>query len=298
MHISAHLGLPPGHSHFPFVDVTTRSDTRLFLDPCLIERGQDDFSRYSTALISDFEDKLYWDMRHGRWDSTTVFDEAHEINDTKLGYGTGYNGKGKTPRGMRDSLRGLCKLANSIPTISRIQDISVFVEDFAEDCMSDLLTNILRLNLSLFTADLMHTYGKEPAGIHMIKSWDLQTHNWVEIEQPYWTVSGQKILLVPKWWVRKNFLFKAHQYLYGVIIERMKREPGYENLAKIDVWKNMERDSEHWEYAKVIEYTQEHPDALNDYHVRMPNYYNRSAGCMDDNDLDRAVYGRSISAIA
>ena len=164
--------------------------------------------------------------------------------------------------------------------------------------MSDLLTNILRLNLSLFTADLMHTYGNEPAGIHLIKSWDLQTHSWVETEQPYWTVSGQKILLVPKWWVRKNFLFKAHQYLYGVIIERMKREPGYENLAKIDVWKNMERDSEHWEYAKVIEYTQEHPDALNDYHVRMPNYYNRSAGCMDDNDLDRAVYGRSISAIA
>ena len=78
----------------------------------------------------------------------------------------------------------------------------------------------------------------------------------------------------------------------------MKREPGYENLAKIDVWKNMERDSEHWEYAKVIEYTQEHPDALNDYHARMPNYYNRSAGCMDDNDLDRAVYGRSISEIA
>jgi len=85
MHISAHLGLPPGHSHFPFVDVTTRSDTRLFLDPCLIERGQDDFSRYSTALISDFEDKLYWDMRHGRWDSTTVFDEAHGICGMDIG---------------------------------------------------------------------------------------------------------------------------------------------------------------------------------------------------------------------
>mgnify|MGYP006990170625 CR=1 FL=1 len=42
----------------------------------------------------------------------------------------------------------------------------------------------------------------------------------------------------------REFLFKAHQYLYGVIIERMKREPGYENLAKIDVWKNMERDYE------------------------------------------------------
>ena len=294
MHISAHLGLSPGHSNFPFVDVTTQSDTRLFLDPCLIERSQDDLSRYAGTLISDFEDKLYWDMRHGHWNITTVFDEAHEINDTKLGYGSGHNGKGKTPHGMRDSLNGLCRLANSIPSISRIQDISVFVEDFAEDCMSDLLTNILRLLLSQFTVSLMRSYGKEPAGKHTIKSWDLQTHSWIETEQPYWTISGQKILLVPKWWVRKNHLFKAHQYLYGVIIERMRKDAGYEGLAKIDVWKNMERDSEHWEYAKVIEYTQKHPDALSEYHIRMPNYYNRSLGCMSDDELDKAVYGYLI----
>ena len=164
--------------------------------------------------------------------------------------------------------------------------------------MSDLLTNILRLPLSQFTAELMRTYDKTPTSKHIIKSWDLHAHSWVETEQPYWTVTGQKILLVPKWWVRKNFLFKAHQYLYGVIIERMKMEPGYENLAKIDVWKNMERDFEHWEYAKVIEYTQRHPDALSDYHTSIPKYYNRSAGCMDDNDLDQAVYGRLISEIA
>ena len=298
MHISSYLGIPRGHQNFPFVDVTTRKDTQLFLDPCLIERSSDDLSKYATTFISDFEDQLYWDMRHGYWDITAVLDEAHEINDTKLGYGNGYNGKGKTPQGMRDSLNNLCTLANRIPSISQIQDISVFVEDFAEDCMSDLLTNILRLVLNQFTADLMYAYGKEPSGMHIIKSWDLQSHMWAESEQPYWNISGQKILLVPKWWVRKNFLFKAHQYLYGVIIERMRREAGYDDLAKIDIWKNMNRNSEHWEYNKVIEYTQEHPDALREYHSRMPYYYNRSAGCMDDNDLDRSVYGHYISEIA
>ena len=298
MRISTHLNLPPGHINFPFVDITTHSDTRLFLDPCLIERSQDELSKYASALIADFEDKLYLDMRHGHWDITIAFDEAHEINDTKLGYGNGFNGKGKTPHGMRDSLDGLCRLANNIPSIARIQDISVFVEDFAEDCMSDLLTNILRLLLNQFTANLMLTYGKTSAGKHVIKSWDLQTHSWIETEQPYWMVSGQKILLVPKWWVRKNFLFKAHQYLYGVIIERMRRESGYDGLAKIDVWKNMERNFEHWEYAKVIEYTLEHPDALSEYHTRMPNYYNRAAGCMDDDELDKVVYGHLISKIA
>ena len=58
MHISAHLGLPPGHSHFPFVDVTTRSDTRLFLDPCLIERGQVDFGGYLRSLVKHMKSMI------------------------------------------------------------------------------------------------------------------------------------------------------------------------------------------------------------------------------------------------
>ena len=81
LRISPHLNLPPGHTNFPCVDITTHSDTRLFLDPCLIERSQDELSKYASALIADFEDKLYLDMRHGHWDITIAFDEAHEIND-------------------------------------------------------------------------------------------------------------------------------------------------------------------------------------------------------------------------
>lgn len=294
MHITSYLGIPFGHALISFVDVTTSSDSQLFLDPCLIERGTDMLSKHASALIADFEDKLYADMRCGNWHSTPIFNEAHEVNDTKLGYGNGRNGKGKTPHGMRDSLNGLCELANGIPSISRFQDISVFVEDFAEDCMSDLLTNILRLVLCQFTAEQMQFYGKRPAGLHRIKSWDCDTHNWIETEQPFWTVEGRKILLVPKWWVRKHFLFKAHQYLYGVIIERMKKESGYDDLSKKDVWRNMERDSEHWEYNKVIEYTRENPDALKEYHNRMPRYYNRANGCMDDDALDEAIYGYRV----
>ena len=58
----------------------------------------------------------------------------------------------------------------------------------------------------------------------------------------------------------------------------MRKDSGYDDLSKKDIWKNMERDSEHWEYDKVIEYTRENPDALIEYHNRIPRYYNLQVG--------------------
>lgn len=292
MHITTYLGIPEGHEDIDFVDITTDEDTELFIDPCLIERGRDYLSREAAKTVADFADQMYADMRTSRWHNSSVFDEAHEVNETKLGYGNGSNGKGKTPEGMRDSLNDLCDLAYEIPTITCIQDIPVFVQDFAEDCMSDLLTNILRRILSQFTADQMQRYGVEPDGYHEIRSWDREEHDWVWSQEPFWRVGRQKILLVPKWWVRKNFLFKAHQYLCVVILERMKDDPLYRDLPKRVIWQNLERETEHWEYEEVTRYTLAHPDALREYHRRLPLHYNKPYGCMCDEDLDEAVYLR------
>lgn len=300
MYISDYFGIPKGHASIPFVDIRTNCDTKLFIDPCLIERcsPNDYYSAEAQRLITDFEDCLYFTMRSGRWATTTMLNQAHEVHETKLGYGNGRNGKGKTPEGMRQSLQKLCDLANGIPSISRIQDISIFVEDFAEDCLSDLLTNVLHEVLCRFTAEVMDEYGIAPSGMQEIASWDSTVHDWVWSRQPSWSIDGQEILLVPKWWVRSNYLFKAHQYLYGVIIERMQREHGYIGLTKRDVWQNMERDSAHWEYEKVIEYTLDNPNALRDYHNRMLAYYSRAHGCMDDDALDFAVYGHLVRETA
>lgn len=296
MYITDYLGIPHGHSSIDFVDITTDTDTRLFIDPCLIERGKDQLSQHASALISDFADQLYKDMRSGGWTSTRIFDEAHEIHETKLGYGNGRNGKGKTPYGMKDSLTGLYRLANGIPSISKIQDLSLLVEDFAEDCMSDLLTNILRQLLSRYTAEQMQKYGKEPSGTHEIRFWSSETHSWHTGQELYWLVDGNKILLVPKQWVRKNFLFNTHQYLYRIIIERMRRDDeGLKDLSKSVIWHNIQRNSKHWEYDAVIDYTQENPNALVEYHCRLPEFYDLPKRHMNDSDLDILVYGQHIS---
>lgn len=293
MNITDFLKIQHGHMHISFVDINTDSDLKLFLDPTLIKLGGDECSKRAARLIDDFEKQLYNDMRTGKWNNTPILDAAHEVHDTKLGYGNGQNGKGKTAEGMRESLKGLCGLAQSIPSIALIQDVSVFVEDFAEDRMSDLLTNVLRRELCSFTKDKMEFYGKRASGKQKIESWDIRTHSWCSTEEPYWLVNGQKILLVPKRWVRSNFLFSTNQYLCRVVIEQMQRELEYENLSKKDILKNMERTSRNWKYDRVRQYTCEKPDALAEYHHCLPGFYAQK-GYMSDSELDKVAYGYCV----
>lgn len=285
-----------GHVNFDFVDVQLDRDNRIFIDPAVLELATDEWSIEANEYVRSYFDCLFEALKGNI--STELFAHAHEQNATKFGYGNGRNGKGKTENGLEDSLGKLKYLVHEIPTISRGEDIPVLVEGFAEDCMSDLLTNILHEKLYEFTASQMEKRGILPSKQKVFWTWDISKKAWKKVTKESWFYKGMEILMVPKWIVRQNYLFKAHQYLYGVIVERMQVEKGWEDMKKIDVLNNLPRDKEHWEYEKVIEYTKEHPDALDEYHERIPKYYNRAHGIMSDEDLDIAIYGHEIAEVA
>ena len=279
-----------GHANLDFVDIRTDTDTKLFIDPCLIELGTDQRSQQAYRLFNDFADTLFNEMRSNQWDRTALLNDAHEIHATKLGYGNGRNGRGKTADGLNECFYKLQRLANGYPSLSQIQDLSVFVQDFAEDSMSDLLTNILHRILCEFTQEQMGKYGKEPAGIRPVRSWNSERHRWEETLEPYWLCEGHTILLVPKQWVRKNFLFSAHQYLCSIIIARMQATSEYSGYSRKDIWGSLSRTTAHWEYDRIMRQTAESPDLLSEYHDRMLYFYHRKGGMMSDDDLDETVY--------
>lgn len=281
-----------GHINFDFIDTQLDSDNRIFIDPVVLENATDEWSIAANQCVQSFFDCLYQTLKENR--SNDLFDHAHELNATKLGYGNGRNGKGKTADGLEETLSKLKSLIHTIPTISRGTDIPVLVDGFAEDCMSDLLTNILHEQLNAFTASQMNRRGIHADSMKTFWTWDKENKRWKQVTRESWSYKGKELLMVPKWIVRRNYLFKAHQYLYGVIIERMQAEYGLKDLKKVDILCNMPKDSEHWEYKKVIQYTKQHPDALEEYHNRIPKYYNRAHGIMSDAELDVAVYGYEI----
>ena len=285
-----------GHVNFDFVDVQLDSDNRIFIDPVVLENATDDWSISANKCVQSFFDSLYEGLKNNRSDN--LFDHAHEQNATKLGYGNGQNGKGKTADGLADIVNKLKMLLHDIPTVSRGEDIPVLIEGFAEDCMSDLLTNILHEQLNAFTAYEMELRKIPADSRQTFWTWDMENSTWKQVTRECWFYKGRELLMVPKWIVRKSYLFKAHQYLYGVIIERIQAENGWENLKKIDILNNMPKNNEHWEYEEVIQYTKKHPEALEEYHKRIPKYYSRSHGIMSNEELDKAIYGCEIQQVA
>lgn len=287
-----------GHSNFEFVDVCLDKDNKVFIDPALLELSQDEWGKDANACLQSYFDAMFTAMKDGN--EQNVLCHGGEQNATKLGYGsTGVNGKGKTKTGLYDALCGLKTLLKQIPTISKPMDIPVLVEGFAEDCMSDLITNILHEHLNSFTAEQMYKYGIPANGKVKFWTWCYDKKEWKQVEKVSWLYKGREILMVPKGIVRTNYLFKAHQYLYSIITERMRDENGLENMSKKDIWARIPRNKgEHWEYDEVISYSKSHPDALVDYHNRIPYFYNRANGTMDDDALDLAIYGRIVSDVA
>lgn len=57
MNIPDYFNLPKGHENF--VDVNLSGDTRLFIDPCLVETTSNSFCKRSNMIINDYFDGFY-----------------------------------------------------------------------------------------------------------------------------------------------------------------------------------------------------------------------------------------------
>lgn len=299
MFVSDYIGTNvKSHSMYEFVDVYLDGDNQIFIDPCLIEQSDDPWCKRAATQINVYFDCFFKKLRDKTILESGLLCHAGEQNATKLGYGNGSNGKGKTSTGLWNSVKELSKLVDDIQTINCAQDIPVMVEGLAEDCMSDWLTNILHELLNEFTCQQMLLWGCPPQGEKSIWTFDTVNKTWIQVVKPVWYYKGKELLLVPKQIVRKHFLFSTHQYLCSIIVDRIRAENGWEDLTKKDVLENLPRLSLHWEYDNVISYTREYPEALTAYHNEFPRFYRRKNGCMTDEALDKAIYGVVAKRVA
>lgn len=285
-----------GHEKYAFVDVAINDDNLLFIDPCLIENAVDAWSVKASAHIESYFDKLYEAYSNrDRNAMRQLLSHAGEQNATHLGYGNGDNGKGNTADGLLYVFKPMENLISEINTVGKAQDLPLLIPGFAEDGMSDLLTNILHECLSDFTLEQMQKDGVQSNGTVTFYTWDMKSEEWKMIERPSYLVKGKELLLVPKGVVRKTYLFGVNQYFMRVILERMIDEGGYRDmdgkpLPKKDILKSKRYSGEHWLYNEAIQYTVANNDALSEYHQRLPGFYMEHGKPMSDDELDGIIY--------
>ncbi len=293
-----------GHESFDFVDVVINDDNLLFIDPCLLERGKDTWTINATKHVKSYFDNLFKAYNAGdRNDMRSLLSHAGEQNATKLGYGNGDNGKGNTADGLLEVFQPLEKLISSIRTIGKAEDVPLLIPGFAEDGMSDLLTNILHECLSEFTMEQMRKYGIISNEKKTFYTWDMIVGEWKNVEKSVYFINGKELLLVPKQIVRKNYLFGVNQYFTRIVLERMIDEGGYRDakgkaMPKKEIVKSKRYSGQHWQYDEAIKYTVENNDALDEYHRKLPGFYMEHGKPMTDEELDYIIYGYVVTKSA
>lgn len=297
MHISDLLKISKGHSQFDFVDISLDDDTPLFIDPCQISLSKTPFAKKANEAINDYFDLFYrmYKNQYSDEEKSKLFNHSHEINATKLGYGNGNNGKAKTTQGMLETFKSVGDMFKKGIPFSNPIDLPIFVERFSEDCMSDILTNILFSILNEYTIYQCRNYGLVPQGFkHTYYYWNTYTHSWELYSGNSIVVNGQVILLVPKSIVCKSYCYNAEHYFRHIISERIIKDQTTvdSNGKEIKPYKKDIRFDELNKFKNIrkvdIENTINDPNALIQYHSKIPiMYHNR---CLTDDELDNIVY--------
>lgn len=297
-HVTKALGLNiTSHEEINFVDIVLNPDTKLFIDPCLIDTGSDSWSLDASRTIKSFFKSFYDLYRDGNnSERLKLFYHAHEINATKLGYGNGTNGHAKTPEGLITVFSDLPRLLNNNLNMNHPIDLVVFIKDFAEDCLSDMLTNVLFKELNNFTleqCDLLKIDTRKFETEHHY--WNTDISGWDTYKGRCLKVHDEIILLVPKRIVRNKYYYNTSQYFGRIILENIQEEKQVVNSeGKIikPTKKELRKNIRATNISKMdfsIDQSFQKPILLDSYHSKMSDFY-RDKG-MTDEQLDFRLYG-------
>ena len=196
---------------------------------------------------------------------------------------------------MRETLADLSYLIRYGIPIERAIDIALLMPRFAEDCMSDMLMNILYKHFSEYTVSQCRILGIPTTRSNKKRYyWDCEEHSWKLYEGESLMVDGEIIILIPKRYVCPRLYYSTQQFFMSkiapmlqkrdlIVIDGKEQKPNKRDVKKAEC-------KEHGSLlCAVIEHTRKNPKLLAEYHIDIPHNY--SDRCLSDSYLDFLVYG-------
>lgn len=287
------------HKKIDFVNTRTERDTKLFIDPVLIELGETEFCEKAKEVVYDYFNHFFIKYHNGesKQNKLELLKCGREVNYTHLGYAK-RNGKGNTKEGLYTIFEGVEEYIDRYK-LSRSLDLPLFITGFAEDGMSDLLTNILFKELSDFTSKQCKHFNVEMQSKSLNHCyWDIESHLWKEYNGNYLLIEEKPFLFVPKEIVQKHYIYTSDSFLRSVIAEHICEERAIIDKKgkkirpnKTDVKKEL--IEKYGDAHKVVKhFVNEDKELLNEYHRIVDKKY--ETRCLSDDELDKIVYGRFI----
>lgn len=216
-----------GHQDIEFVDIPIDTDVKLFLDPTLIETGKDSFSKWCYAGISSFFEAVFQacadkDINMLR----ALLAHSAEPNESHLGLSTHQSqGRGASQEILFPVFWGL--IGQGLfekGAITSPNDVCILAPNFDQDRMSDLLTNILRNQLSEFTIAQCKNHSIPLNGIRRGYCWEESDGTWRRREWQCPLACGKPVLLVPKRFVGYSYHMGVGSYISQHLLSYLQEQ--------------------------------------------------------------------------
>ena len=312
MYFSEKLGLAiAGHRDIDFIDINLDTDTELYIDPTLVDGLPTRWCSEAKAVIADFFDNVFECCRtknHKRLYELVAF--GKEPNETKLGLSIEQSqGKGSKPENLYRILKTIsdeCLIEKGI--VKNPSELCVFVNNFAEDRMSDLITNIIRKQLYDFTVQqcLRHRISLANKPIIIGQTWDATSKKWVTLTDVPLMIDDRKTLLVPKIIVRRKYIVSAAQYIQKHVLthrqeyhlekrtsmshQKYSKKRGYYYVApsKKEVYAKEIKGKDHKNFVR--DFAERNPEIVDEFRKRQVREKDMWGYVLSDSMLDHYVY--------
>ncbi|EJR86537.1 hypothetical protein IK7_01047 [Bacillus cereus VD156] len=293
-------------ANFDFVNIRVDKDNKLFIDPTRIAAEDGEWFNRCNEIIQDFFNKIFDLYRDGQTEEAREYFRASgESNEIFLGYTEGFpGGKGNSEESLAKVFdyvheRGL--LTDRI--VGRLEDFYLFIPEFGEDLLSDLVASLIKAELVAFTQEQCRIHNIELSVQFEYQHWDHINRSWETMAAELPGFDGYPVVLVPKQILVSNYLYSASRYWLQVVSvwrqerhseensdlhQNRGRNQDFASKKDIDMLERRDRGLE--QKAYLIDMTRENMDLIGRFR-RNINHTQRGTNSnkMSDEDLEQFI---------
>lgn len=213
-----------GHRDIDFIDIDEIMDTKLFIDPYVIQALPDNFCKESNKVIKSFFSEVFKACKEDdTYRLRQLLEHGSEPNETNLGMKSVSDfGKGTSTDELVKLFYSFYKtvIKNSYYETNPLV-ICMYIRRFKYDKMSDLITNIIRHLLYQFTIQQCYKWNMPLAEKESFIGyyWDHISLGWKKLYGKKFIVEEKSLLLVPKLIVRNRYVVDVECYIQQYILK-------------------------------------------------------------------------------
>lgn len=233
MKVSEIFNLNKKQYELDFIDIDIDNEVPLFLDAHIFSWKDDLWSKECNLVVEDFFRHINELIRLKKIDELmNICNNLSEPNETCLGYSNGKpQGSFQKPENMMNvfmELYNLNKLNSRLyDVIQTLSDLKFFIKGVKNDTVSDIITNLIRYQLIIYTQEQCSLHNIAMTQIPCKPYWNAIDSKWEKIDCiDQLVVEGRKILLVPKGIVfyDRFYPFKVQKFAQHDVLNFLKEE--------------------------------------------------------------------------